>query len=166
MVHWGLGRSLQLNPKPVSPQPHHRANLTAPVSLLKRIIEILLALALTSICGLTGWLIWDGFAHPPEPSPPLATLLSILLVLGFIMGAGLLWAVRLAFPSLRGAEGRVIGRRGLMAFGLLYGFTLLLGLLAGHPEARTGALAILLGIVLAIAWRTTFGRRGSGDAAG
>jgi hypothetical protein len=134
---------------------------------LKRFAELALAALLAGICALTIWVCWYLLGHPPENAPPRSTALQIALVLGFIASAGLLFAARLAFPLLRVEGGHIIGVQGVWRFTVLYAATIALGFWNGAPEAKAGGiiLVIILGVLLGLAWRSTFGSKSDDDAA-
>lgn len=125
-------------------------------SILERFVEIVIALLGFTIAGLTLWTCYYIFAHREEVSTSVSTLLEIAYALAFVSMALLLFSARLLIPRFRLPGGRIIGIQGLWAFGLLYTFMLVLGLSQGLVEAKRGGLALLLGIAISFAWRTTF----------
>ena len=133
--------------------------------LLKRLTELALALSLLAISALTVWALWDTLAHPPDNETPESTLWTIAFILGFISSAGFLFAARLAFPRLRVEGGQIIGFHGFWAFLCLYAVTMALAFWRGAPQAKAGGVAIVLGVLIFLAWRSTFRTPKDHDAA-
>jgi hypothetical protein len=127
--------------------------------LLERLVEIGVSLAGFAIAGLTLWACYYIMANREEVHTPLLTILAITYAMAFVAMALLLFSTRLLIPSSRLPGGRIIGTRGLWAFGILYGLMLLLALAQGLVEAKRGALALLLGVAVAVAWGSTFKSR-------
>ena len=125
----------------------------------ERALELALAALATAIAALTLWACYYILTHRQEVATPLSTLLTIAYGMSFAAMALLLFSARLAVPRLRLAGGRIIGVQGLWAFGVIYAVMLLIGLRAGTIEAKRGGTALLLGIALSVAWRSTFKRR-------
>ena len=136
----------------------HRVSWDVATPLWKRLIELSLALVAAGIAGLTLWATWDTLAHPPDSGTTRLTLLSIALVLCFVSAAVLTFAARLAIPRLR-KDGRIIGIQGLTAFALLYGLVVGLGLWHEPERAKPLVLAVILGALIYVAWRSTFRQR-------
>jgi hypothetical protein len=135
----------------------HRPVPPPKASLLKRLLELVTGLLAGAIAALSLWMLWDLQSHPPEAGASRLTLLSVTLVVGFLACALLLFAARLAIPALRPEGGRIIGTQGLWAFALLYGLIFTSALWQGEPRAKATGLAVVLGVLLFVAWRSTMG---------
>ncbi len=135
----------------------HRAPPPPRTSVPKRFVELLVGLATAAIAALSLWMLWDLQANPPDKGASRLTLLSVTSIVAFLACALFLFAARLAVPALRPEGGRIIGVQGLWAFSLLYGLILVLALWRGEPRAKATGLAVVLGALLFVAWRSTMG---------
>src|SRR5262249_40350866 len=105
------------------------------VAYLKRFTELALAVLLACICALTIWACWEILDRTPKNDSRRWLALQTAFALGFISSAGLLFAVRLAFPRFRIEGGRIISVQGVWRFMVLYAAMIVLGFWNGAPEA-------------------------------
>jgi hypothetical protein len=127
------------------------------------LVEGLVGAAALAIAALTLWMLFGLVAHPePTAKADPLTMWAVLYAVGFLAFVAALFGLRLIVPRWRLAGGRVVGRQGVAAFTLLYGLLFLLSLAHGSPEAERTGVAVLFGLALAAALRSTFGRRKAG----
>ncbi|HEV8598916.1 MAG TPA: hypothetical protein VGQ69_06120 [Gemmatimonadales bacterium] len=117
-----------------------------------------MATLVLAIAGLSFWMCYDIIVHPPETPVDRITLWLTIYAIGFVAAVATLFGLRIAVPRMRLAGNRVIGFQGMLAFGLIYGLMLILGLLSGNPKARVTVAALAFGAALGVALKNTFRR--------
>jgi hypothetical protein len=131
--------------------------------MLGRLIELGVGGLALAIAGLTLRVCYDLVAHNPNANPADLTQWAIVYALVFLCLVAVTFGLRLLIPRLRLPGGRIIGKQGLIAFGLLYAllFVLTLWYGRGSVEDKIEAVALRAGLILAIAvaLRSTFGPR-------
>jgi len=131
--------------------------------MLGRLVELTIGGLALAIAGLTLRVSYDLVAHNPNANPADLTQWAIVYALVFLSLVTVTFGLRLLIPPLRLAGGRIIGKQGLLAFGLLYGvlFVLTLWYGRGSVEDKIEAVALRAALILAVAvaLRSTFGPR-------
>ena len=97
--------------------------------ILTRLIELLVAAVGALIAALSFWTAYDTFMHPPESTSRTALWIICYLIV-FVACALTVFVIRMAFPRFRVEGNRVVGSRGVLAFAVLYGVTILIGIIS------------------------------------
>ena len=126
---------------------------------VRRAGEIGMALVALGMAALSGWLCYELLVHPSPSAATGPTLWAALYAIAFLAIALGVFGLRLLVPRWRVGGGRIIGRHGLLAAGLLYGLLLGLALWTRSTQLVQLGLPLALGLALGTAVRSTLGRR-------
>ena len=128
--------------------------------MIGRLVELGVGGLALAVAGLTLRVSYDLVAHSPNANPADLTQWAVVYALVFLSLVAVTFGLRLLVPPLRLPGGRIIGKQGLLAFGLLYGllFVLMLWYGRGSVEDKIKAVALraVLVLAVAVALRSTF----------